>query len=385
MNDQIWFQVYLTMIWISYVIAIYKNPGQPPKDFTPKQGEWKRWCKKCNNFKPERTHHCKTCNHCVLKMDHHCAWTNNCVGHGNLPHFLRFLIWIIVSTTIVLVELSKRVLQYYADRSLPAYLVSKKEMFVVLFLLPIDLFVWVSIIILLGRCLINLMFKGMTQIEVWEKERIEQQFYSERMWSRIRNNYFTLHNKEMPELTSWNRSSRYYEELAQREDELEDSTASPELQEEQITQLMQEEETSLVPKDYTIDDLIFPYDLGVWSNLINSCGYPWMWGFPWGNARENGYNFRKSEDVEEDQLNLPWPPDGGHQEVTSESLDDNINDLVDQETNTVRLEDLAILRRRLDPRLNMTRSQWMNDLGETLDDFGVDVEAEDPEHEILNK
>jgi hypothetical protein len=30
-----------------------------------------RYCKVCEGFKPERTHHCRECNRCVLMMDHH--------------------------------------------------------------------------------------------------------------------------------------------------------------------------------------------------------------------------------------------------------------------------------------------------------------------------
>lgn len=30
-----------------------------------------RWCKLCQGFKPERTHHCRECQRCVLMMDHH--------------------------------------------------------------------------------------------------------------------------------------------------------------------------------------------------------------------------------------------------------------------------------------------------------------------------
>ena len=41
--------------------------------------EWIRYCKKCNNYKPPRSHHCKICQQCVLQMDHHCPWTLNCV------------------------------------------------------------------------------------------------------------------------------------------------------------------------------------------------------------------------------------------------------------------------------------------------------------------
>ncbi len=83
-NQQIWYQFCLTMIWVSYIIAIYKEPGSPPKNFEPAPGEWKRWCKKCQLYKPERAHHCKTCKKCVLKMDHHCEY------RISQPHKLRY-------------------------------------------------------------------------------------------------------------------------------------------------------------------------------------------------------------------------------------------------------------------------------------------------------
>lgn len=356
-TEQIIYEVYVCIVWLSYYLAIVVDPGSPPQNFTPKAGEWRRWCKKCQNYKPERSHHCKTCNKCVLKMDHHCPWTYNCVGHGNFPHFLRFLIFLVVGMTYVLFQLGKQVLHYYDNSKLPSYLIDKKEMCAVIFLLPVTFFVFVTIIILFVRCMINWLFRGMTQIEVWEMERIDSQFHTERLWLQIRKNYFKLHGKEMPHLVSWNRTTRYYEV-----DENSNNDNS--------------NENNIVPKDFTSDDIVFPYDLGVLSNIINACGYPWMWLLPWGNPRENGYHFQKNEFMEDDQLGLPWPPDGGHQESMA-PVDDDF-DISDSE-----LQDMPSLRRRLDPRNNMTRSEWMNDLGETLDDFGVDLEAEDMEHDEL--
>lgn len=356
-TEQILYEVYVCIVWLSYYLAIVVDPGSPPKNFTPKAGEWRRWCKKCQNYKPERSHHCKTCNKCVLKMDHHCPWTYNCVGHNNLPHFLRFVFFLIVGMTYVLFQLGKQVLHYYDSSKLPSYLIDKKEMCAVIFLLPVTFFVFVSIIILFVRCMINLLFRGMTQIEVWEMERIGSQFHTESLWLQIRKNYFKLHGKEMPHLVSWNRTTRYYEV-----DENSNNDNS--------------NENNIVPKDFTSDDIVFPYDLGVLSNMINACDYPWMWLLPWGGPRENGYHFQKNEFMEDDQLGLPWPPDGGHQEPMA-PVDDDF-DISDSE-----LQDMPSLRRRLDPRNNMTRSEWMNDLGETLDDFGVDLDAEDIEHDDL--
>ncbi|ABN67566.2 zinc finger family protein [Scheffersomyces stipitis CBS 6054] len=360
--DQIWFQVYMTMVWISYILAIVKDPGSPPKNFQPNSGEWRRWCKKCQNYKPERTHHCKTCNKCVLKMDHHCPWTYNCVGHGNIAHFLRFLLWVIFTTGITFVELSKRAVQYYKDSDLPSYLISKSEMFAVIFLLPVDFFVLASITVLLIRCVKDMFFMGMTQIEGWEMERIESQFHTERMWARIRRNYYKLHGKELPRLTSWNRTQRYYENTKDENTVNDDAN---------------DNDQSGVPEEFTTDDLIFPYDRGLWKNIIDSCGMPWTWILPWGGPSSDGYHFDKTEFMDEDQLGLPWPPDGGHQDIEVEEPDVS-QMVVGNRTN------IKMLKKRLDPRSTMKRTEWRSDAGETLDDLGVDVEAED-EDELMVK
>lgn len=48
-------------------------------------GGW-RYCRKCENFKPDRSHHCSMCGRCVLRMDHHCVFINNCVGFMKYVH-----------------------------------------------------------------------------------------------------------------------------------------------------------------------------------------------------------------------------------------------------------------------------------------------------------
>lgn len=34
----------------------------------------RRFCNKCEQYKPDRCHHCSICDRCVLKMDHHCKY-----------------------------------------------------------------------------------------------------------------------------------------------------------------------------------------------------------------------------------------------------------------------------------------------------------------------
>lgn len=62
----------------------------------------KKFCRRCNNFKPERAHHCSMCGHCIRKMDHHCFWINNCVNYDNQGHFIRFLFFSALANLLIL-------------------------------------------------------------------------------------------------------------------------------------------------------------------------------------------------------------------------------------------------------------------------------------------
>ena len=56
-----------------------------------------RFCPKCNDVKPPRTHHCSICRKCVMRMDHHCPWTGNCVGLKTHKYFICFTFWTIIA------------------------------------------------------------------------------------------------------------------------------------------------------------------------------------------------------------------------------------------------------------------------------------------------
>lgn len=62
----------------------------------------RKFCRRCNAFKPPRAHHCSICRRCIIKMDHHCPWVNNCVGIGNHKLFLLFIFYIFWMCTYAL-------------------------------------------------------------------------------------------------------------------------------------------------------------------------------------------------------------------------------------------------------------------------------------------
>jgi palmitoyltransferase len=208
----------------------------------------------------------------------------------------------------------------------------------------------------------------MSQIEIWEMERIESQFHTERLWLQIRKNYQKLYNKPMPKLSSWKQNFDFLDTDEVEEQEMITEDNMPHKHEEE------EVEDPIVPKNFTIDDLIFPYDLGIVKNITSSCGSPWTWILPWGKPKHKGYHFEKNEYMDDEQMALPWPPDGGHMEFTTN--DNNIEGI------EVNYENISLIKKRLDPRTTMSRNEWSNDLGETLDDFGVDIGAEDENDEL---
>lgn len=347
----------ITAVGLSYLLAVITPPGSPPENYKPQKNHWKVWCNKCKLYKPPRTHHCKQCQTCVLGMDHHCPWTNNCVGHYNTPHFMRFLLWTLGGTAYTFYRLSLQAYEFYEERDLPAYLVDRSELAAVIVLLLLDGFVFFAIFVLTLRCIFHIA-SGKTQIEVWEMERIESQFHTERLWYQIRKNYKEVHGKELPELTSWNASARYYNGDPLEVDE--DASLA------QLEEEAEEAEKLLIPEAFTPDDVIFPYDLGFFQNMVNALGYPWSFILFWGMPRGNGYEFATNDD--DDQLNLPWPPDGGSTDFVGKEL-------TDEELR--ELKSPALVKKYLDPRSRMPRSEWVNEMGETLQDFGVDVDGED--------
>lgn len=74
--------------------------GRDPEEHARAKMERPRWCKKCQGWKPPRSHHCSVTRQCVLKMDHYCVWVGNTVGLLNYKAFVLFLFWAFLGCVI---------------------------------------------------------------------------------------------------------------------------------------------------------------------------------------------------------------------------------------------------------------------------------------------
>lgn len=108
------YQVIVAMVIWAHLMTMLSDPGAVPKDnaeiaAVDLETGLEKMCKKCNAPKPPKAHHCSICNRCIMKMDHHCPWVNNCVGEYNQKHFLLFLIYVFILSTITLAMLVSHV------------------------------------------------------------------------------------------------------------------------------------------------------------------------------------------------------------------------------------------------------------------------------------
>jgi palmitoyltransferase len=106
-------------------------------------------------------------------MDHHCPWTTNCVSHTTFPHFLRFVLYAVLSMSLLTYHVFIRASALFSNRNLPAYLGpptwAMAHLLVLIIVNSITLF---ALSILLVRATYSLAINT-TMIESWEIERHE--------------------------------------------------------------------------------------------------------------------------------------------------------------------------------------------------------------------
>ncbi|KAK8205248.1 DHHC palmitoyltransferase-domain-containing protein [Phyllosticta capitalensis] len=79
-----------------------------------------RWCKTCETFKPDRTHHCSDLGRCVRRMDHFCPWVGGIVSETTTKFFVQFLFYAMLFCVFMLattIALFKRDNDRYGERN----------------------------------------------------------------------------------------------------------------------------------------------------------------------------------------------------------------------------------------------------------------------------
>ncbi|CCC09258.1 hypothetical protein SMACR_05016 [Sordaria macrospora] len=180
-RESITLNTLLVCLWLTYYKACTVDPGRyqfPRKEKEENNitnaGQNKRWCKKCNVPKPPRAHHCRHCARCIPRMDHHCPWTGNCVSLQTFPHFLRFLVY----TNAALVYFARLLWArlYYGlwdQRHTPAYLGPSVGALLGCTMLSIVWFATQFALTVLLVTTVRSWVLGKTMIEEWEAERHE--------------------------------------------------------------------------------------------------------------------------------------------------------------------------------------------------------------------
>lgn len=179
------------------------------------------------------------------------AWTNNCIGFKNFPHFIKFLVWIEVTLLIGWIYYAKKLYGIFEMRSLPSYLISTSDVTVSIINTLMVSFILLTISILFIRCLSSAA-SNQTMIEEWECDRIQDNFFTEKLWIKVRHNYSKIYPDErFPDLKSWKVNYRILKQNTQ------------------------------IPLNFTYEDLVFPYDLGsAYLNLVDSIGPLYTWILP---------------------------------------------------------------------------------------------------------
>lgn len=176
-------QILLALMMICFVRAVCTDPGSVPETndwlrlpvtgpgegrrpsttFEVKQSGKRRFCQKCNKYKPDRCHHCRVCNSCILRMDHHCPWIANCVGWGNHKYFFLLVLYSGANCVYIIATMSSTLAEVIAHME-----TETPDRFNLVFGMTVS---WIMAILLLGFFAFHswLMTGALTTIEFCEK------------------------------------------------------------------------------------------------------------------------------------------------------------------------------------------------------------------------
>ncbi|KAF2636116.1 palmitoyltransferase pfa4 [Massarina eburnea CBS 473.64] len=189
-NELILSNILLACIFITYTQSVFVDPGTIPNKKGKENedgkeqgglngngsgekstGQRTKWCRRCDAAKPPRAHHCKECKRCIPKMDHHCPWTANCVSHTTFPHFIRFLFYTSGGLGLLAYFLCIRISALWSERDMPAYLGPSPWLVAHLFITTIVNSITLFALFVLFVRNIWCLAVNTTTIEGWEIER----------------------------------------------------------------------------------------------------------------------------------------------------------------------------------------------------------------------
>lgn len=292
-------------------------------------------------------------------MDHHCPWTSNCVSHTTFPHFLRFVYYTCVSLLILAYHLSIRLYAVYEARNLPAYLGPSIWALVHLLMLTLTTALLLFALSILLVTATHSLLTNTTMIESWEIER--------------------------------------HEALVEKAKYLGGYVHGP------------------GGRRVRIQKQEFPYDIGIWKNLVQGMGganvLAWLLPFAGGPGNESGWGPWEENGFEDE--GTQWPPvdpDKLPRSTTQIQIDQNDNAFTHgdgdevqafkkrQQEDYKRWETMRQNNSRVGSKLRSSattatsnraessegeyeegmdgESSWTNSDGDRLRDYGVDEEAE---------
>lgn len=190
---------------------------------------------------------------CIPKMDHHCPWIANCVSYTTYPHFYRILLYGTAALWYNEYHIWLRLQYLWENRRLPSYLGPTAPQLLHLFALTLVNTLTLVTVGLMFLRFGKMLFENVTTIETWEIER--------------------------------------HDTLVHRAKYLGGYLAGPDGARVRIRRVE------------------FPYDIGVWPNLVQAFGtanpLAWFWPFAATPPARRGLNFEVNgfEDA-----SVAWPP-----------------------------------------------------------------------------